>query len=75
MMERAVMDDPLIEVGAKLKAARMRKNVTQALLAEASGLSIDTVQRAEKGEIYPKSLAKMADALGMKLIINLGPLE
>lgn len=68
-------EDPLIEVGAKLKSVRIGKNVTQALLAEASGLSIDTIQRAEKGEIYPKSLAKMADALGMQLIINLGPRE
>lgn len=68
-------DDPLVNVGDRLRSERLSKGITQDLLAEASGLSTDTIQRAERGEIYPKSLAKMASALGMRLIINLEPEE
>ncbi len=60
-------------MGAQLREVRKRRGITQELLAEATGLSDDTIQRAEKGDIHPKSLAKILRVLGLKMTINLEP--
>ena len=68
-------EDHLVAVGKKLKATRKRRGITQELLAEASGLSVNTIKRAERGEICPKSLNKLARVLGLNVVINLGEAE
>ena len=42
--------DILIEIGKRIKAARIRKSYTQAQLAEISGVSKGTVANIESGE-------------------------
>ena len=38
-------------IGGNLKAMRLKQNVTQQSLAEASGVSLSSVKKIEKGEI------------------------
>ena len=38
-------------IGAHLKDARLRQNITQQSLAEASGVSLSSLKKIEKGEI------------------------
>lgn len=40
----------LLEVGTRIKQARIRKNLTQADFAKISGVSKGTLERVEKGE-------------------------
>lgn len=41
----------LLRIGEKLKALRLKQNITQQSLAEAANVSISTVKKIEKGEI------------------------
>ena len=41
----------LTRVGEKLKAVRLKQNITQQSLAEAANVSLSTVKKIEKGEI------------------------
>nr|WP_320192817.1 helix-turn-helix transcriptional regulator [uncultured Desulfobacter sp.] len=46
----AMTDKAIIkEIGRRLKSTRLRKNMTQKEVAEATGLSLNAVQTAEKG--------------------------
>lgn len=39
------------KIGARLKALRLKQNITQQSLAEESGVSLSSVKKIEKGEI------------------------
>ena len=41
----------LTGIGEKLKAVRLKQNITQQSLAEAANVSLSTVKKIEKGEI------------------------
>lgn len=41
----------LTKIGEKLKAVRLRQNITQQSLAEAANVSLSTIKKIEKGEI------------------------
>ena len=41
----------LLRIGEKLKALRLKQNITQQSLAEAANVSLSTVKKIEKGEI------------------------
>ncbi len=52
------------EIGERLKASRIRANLTQLQLSQQSGVAKSTVERAEKGEsIQLLSLIKLMRAL------------
>jgi transcriptional regulator with XRE-family HTH domain len=54
--------------GAILKDARDRKGLTQDDVSEATGLSIPTIVRAEKGEgIFTSTGRSLCDFLGLDL--------
>lgn len=54
----------LLELGERLKLARIRAGMTQNQLAEQSGVAKSTVERAERGEsIQIQSLIKLLRAL------------
>ncbi|MBQ8014260.1 MAG: helix-turn-helix domain-containing protein [Treponema sp.] len=56
----------LIELGQRLKAARVRARLTQAELAKNSGVAKSTIERAEKGEgLQLLNLVKLFRALNM----------
>lgn len=56
------------EIGLVLAQARERIGRTQAELAEQTGLSLSTIQRAESGEIIrPPTLAAMCEALKIRI--------
>ncbi len=62
------MEDLMIlnRIGEKLKANRLRQNIMQQNLADASGVSLSTLKKLEKGEIASfGSLLKVLRALGM----------
>lgn len=53
-------------IGRKLKAARLRQNITQQSLAEAANISLSTIKKIEKGEICTfDALLRMLRTLGM----------
>ena len=55
-------------VGSRLRSLRMEKGLSQPRLAEAAGVSVDTIYRIEKGKDQDPRLptyAKLADALGV----------
>lgn len=54
------------KVGEKLKSNRLKQNVTQRSLSEASGVPLSTLKRIEGGEIGAfDSLLRMLRVLGM----------
>ncbi|MEU2044725.1 helix-turn-helix domain-containing protein [Streptomyces albidoflavus] len=56
-------------LGDRIRERRMRQNLTQEKLAEAAGVSRDTVQRIERGTNDPRysDLARIACALDTPL--------
>lgn len=64
------MDNPKtrVEVGLKLKAARVRKNLTQAEVAEKAGLNTNYYACIERGEVNPsmEKLQSILKVLGVK---------
>jgi transcriptional regulator with XRE-family HTH domain len=57
----------LHEVGHRLAAARLARNLTQAALAEKAGVSKRTVERVESGEVAARlsGLVRVCRALGL----------
>lgn len=55
------------DTGRKIRAARDSKAWTQEHLAEAAGLSVRTVQRAEEGVMSAETLSAAAGALGISV--------
>lgn len=53
-------------IGEKLKAIRLRRNITQQSLAEASAISLSSVKKIENGEIGSfDTLLRVLRTLGM----------
>ena len=53
-------------IGEKLKAVRLKRNITQQSLAEASSISLSSVKKVENGEIGSfDTLLRMLRTLGM----------
>lgn len=71
VMEHTIMDDEVIKkfIGAKIKAARINKNMTQYALAEEVGMDEKQLSRLESGKHYPtlKTLLAIAKVLEIKL--------
>jgi transcriptional regulator with XRE-family HTH domain len=57
----------LRELGERLAAARLGRNLTQAALAEAAGVSKRTVERLESGEVASRlsALVRVCRVLGL----------
>ena len=57
----------LVELGARLAASRLAKNLTQEALAEAAGISKRTLERLESGEVASRlsALVRVCRALGL----------
>jgi transcriptional regulator with XRE-family HTH domain len=56
------------EIGAKMQAARQRKNLTQAEVAKHAGTNTNYYAKLERSEAVPslKMLEKVVKALGIK---------
>ena len=53
-------------IGEKLKAIRLKRNITQQSLADASSISLSSLQKIENGEIGTfDSLLRVLRTLGM----------
>ncbi len=64
-----------MSIGAKIRKARLAKDMTQRALAEATGLNYVTVNRIEKGvvtKIYPDTLKALAQTLEVSADYLLG---
>ena len=62
-----MLSDGMIQskIGERLKAVRLKQNITQQALAEESGVSLSSVKKIEKGEIGSfDSLLRMLRTLG-----------
>ena len=60
-------------IGKKLKAIRLKRNITQQSLAEASSISLSSLKKIENGEIGTfDSLLRVLRTLGM--LESIGPL-
>lgn len=57
----------LVELGTRLAAARLARNLTQAALADEAGVSKRTVERLESGEVAARlsGLIRVCRALGL----------
>lgn len=66
-----------VEIGQRLRKARMRCSLTQSDLAEAAGLSFQQVQKYEKGDnrLAISTLARMRPVLGIEAEDLLPPLR
>lgn len=52
-------------IGAKIKSVRLKQNMSQAELADKSGVSISTIKRMEEGEVKTlESLIRILRTLG-----------
>ena len=55
----------LNKIGTRLKAVRLKQNITQQRLAEESGVSLSTIKKIENGEIRSfDSLVRVLRTLG-----------
>ncbi len=64
------MRDPLVaEVGRRIRELRTARGLSQERLAEAAGLTLESISRAERGasEISITSLARVCEALRIDL--------
>lgn len=61
------MDQQLQEIGARLKQARLAKNLTQSQLAEAADISVSFLSNLEQGRqaMNIKTLASLLDILNI----------
>ena len=62
-----MLSDGIIQskIGERLKAVRLKQNITQQALAEESGVSLSSVKKIEKGEIGSfDSLLRVLRTLG-----------
>ena len=62
-----MLSDEVIQrkIGERLKAVRLKQNITQQALAEESGVSLSSVKKIEKGEIGSfDSLLRVLRTLG-----------
>ena len=62
-----ILSDGMIQskMGQRLKAVRLKQNITQQALAEESGVSLSSVKKIEKGEIGSfDSLLRVLRTLG-----------
>ena len=62
-----MLSDGMIQskIGLRLKAVRLKQNITQQTLAEESGVSLSSVKKIEKGEIGSfDSLLRVLRTLG-----------
>ena len=61
-------------IGGHVRRARLRAGLTQAGLAEAAGISDETVSRIERGAYEPavSTMVALADALGVTLDVLAG---
>ncbi|MFN4086909.1 MAG: helix-turn-helix domain-containing protein [Spirosomataceae bacterium] len=61
-----------MDLGEQVKTSRLKKGWTQQQVSEATGISLRTVQRIEKGEVNPSaySLQKIGEALEVNLLEN-----
>ena len=67
-ISRALSDEAVLrEVGSRLAAARLARNLTQAALADEAGVSKRTVERLESGEVAARlsGLVRVCRALDM----------
>jgi transcriptional regulator with XRE-family HTH domain len=57
----------LVELGSRLAASRLAKNLTQEALAEAAGVSKRTLERLESGEVASRlsAFVRVSRALGI----------
>jgi len=57
------------QLGARLKALRLNRDLTQEALAERSRLSVDAVRRIERGAFSPTltTLLKLTDGLAISI--------
>ena len=67
-ISRELSDEAVLrEVGSRLAAARLARNLTQAALADEAGVSKRTVERLESGEVAARlsGLVRVCRALGI----------
>ena len=68
MNDMYTLSDALLSkrIGEKLKAIRLKRNITQQSLAEASSISLSSVKKVENGEIGSfDTLLRILRTLGM----------
>ena len=60
---------PFLELGKSIKVRRKTLRITQPVLAEMAGISVNTLYKIERGQANPtlKVLNKLAEVLGMDL--------
>jgi len=61
--------EPVTDLARRVAAARLRSGLTQAQLAEASGVTDETISRIERGRYEPavSTLFRLAEALDVSL--------
>ena len=67
-ISRQLSDEAILqELGSRLAAARLARNLTQAALAEEAGVSKRTVERLESGEVASRlsGLVRVCRVLGL----------
>ncbi len=66
-----------LELGSAIKARRNALRITQPVLAEMAGVSVNTLYKIERGQANPSVgvLNRLADVLGMELRLEVKQLK
>lgn len=67
MRQSFAVEEAVIALGANLKAARLRRRLPQSVIAERSGISINTLSKLENGDcgVTIGNVAGVLNALGL----------
>lgn len=59
------------EMGERLRMARKENGATQEMLSSAIRMNVRTLRRAENGIMSPKTLNRIANGLGLEVVVLL----
>ncbi len=67
MRQSFAVEEAVIALGANLKAARLRRRLPQSVIAERSGISVNTLSKLENGDcgVTIGNVAGVLNALGL----------
>ena len=70
MRQSFAVEEAVIALGANLKAARLRRRLPQSVIAERSGISINTLSKLENGDcgVTIGNVAGVLNAEGRSLL-------
>lgn len=72
MRPSIAVEDALLQLGANIRGARLRRRLPQSVVAERSGISLNTLSKIENGDagVAVGNIAAVLNALGLLPLLS-----